>query len=1245
MQPKFQFKILVCFFICFVCLYKLKAQIVAGDVPLGYQLVEDSMVVIWPGCNGPAYKMYLNLDCDTDMDIKMQAVSYCDPPNSNWRLYWEVYILDSSFQIAETNMIMTFPELVCTHVNSGVLIEQGGNPTNPGGLVWNPRVGLNVNANGPSFYYPYPFPSLSYDGYLPIRKKINGEYLYGWIHLSTSNPINYYTDKIYSHTKLPLYSVIRDTINCHDSYTFIDGLTLNNLIRDTTRDVLLTSASGCDSLVRTSLKVPSDFIGNNDDTSSSGQSVVFIDGTSFTYPLAGIFTHNNHFVSVNGCDSLIVTHIYIYEALNYSSSYNVFTRCHGTTVGFNPHHSGGKPPISYLWAPISGVGATFNTELIQFVADTSITYVLTAIDSLGSIAKDTFQLIVDTPLVMHPITSQFPTFCKDSMLLYSNSTGNIQWQKYNASTNTWVNVTSSASTENLFIHTHGTYRYINSNSCGSVTNSISIQPNLLHPLAYSSMDTICPGQFVTLWGGGGVNYTWSGGVLNNIPIVPGYSSTYTVTATDINGCTNTATKFIYIDAVPHLNFIDATPSIICSSDHSTLALNYNHTYCVPSWSWYTHNGYIPRFDFSTTSPWGPTMMSHSSGDDAYSYYSSWMPNVTAGMNCHFEIYMSTMLPYPANYYRTLWIDYNADGDFSDNGELVIYNYSNAYSYSGDIVIPLNAYNGITRMRVGLSSENYNSVCYSGGYGEYEDYPINISGGYNNITWMPSTLLNTSVGQSVTTKSLLDSTVFTAYFTNASGCVDSVSKLISVKPSLNDTTHIDICPNQLPYNWRGQNYSLSGNYTMSYTNSFDCDSLYTLQLSVHDTNTSVSNQSICSNQLPYSWNGLNINSNGVYMVSLLNSFGCDSIASLNLTIHPTSASISNAAVCSNQLPYSWNGQNYSSSGVYNLSYSNSFGCDSIASLNLTIHDTSVSSTNATICSNEMPFVWNGQSFITSGVYASNFINSTGCDSIARLNLTIHPTSTSTSNATFCSNQFPFSWNGININSAGVYSATLTNLYGCDSIATLNLFVVDTILNAFNLTICSYELPYHWNEHNLTSAGIYHSNFINNVGCDSIEILNLNVVNDSVEIYQTGNLLIANQASYTYQWFDVNNHHIIPGATNSTFIANQTGSYSVIISNGFCVDTSTLIQVQSLSFNNNSNECNFRAYPSPVSKTLFVNYGGPENTTATLELYDDAGRLILEQLLEARQLTSIDIANLPRGVYYVRCDSCVRKIVKE
>ena len=48
-------------------------------------------------------------------------------------------------------------------------------------------------------------------------------------------------------------------------------------------------------------------------------------------------------------------------------------------------------------------------------------------------------------------------------------------------------------------------------------------------------------------------------------------------------------------------------------------------------------------------------------------------------------------------------------------------------------------------------------------------------------------------------------------------------------------------------------------------------------------TSSTNVSVCSNQLPYSWNSNSYNAAGTYVVHLTNAGGCDSAATLNLTV--------------------------------------------------------------------------------------------------------------------------------------------------------------------------------------------------------------------------------------------------------------------------------------------------------------------------------------------------------------------------
>ena len=142
-------------------------------------------------------------------------------------------------------------------------------------------------------------------------------------------------------------------------------------------------------------------------------------------------------------------------------------------------------------------------------------------------------------------------------------------------------------------------------------------------------------------------------------------------------------------------------------------------------------------------------------------------------------------------------------------------------------------------------------------------------------------------------------------------------------------------------------------------------------------------STCTNKLPYFWNGNNYPATGSYNVTLTSQSGCDSIATLNLTVNAVLTSITNVSICTNQLPYIWNGNNYTASGSYNVTLTSQSGCDSIATLNLTIKPVSTSTTNASTCINQLPYVWNGNNYTTSGTYNVTLVGSNGCDSIATL----------------------------------------------------------------------------------------------------------------------------------------------------------------------------------------------------------------------------------------------------------------------
>src|SRR4029453_19095208 len=222
----------------------------------------------------------------------------------------------------------------------------------------------------------------------------------------------------------------------------------------------------------------------------------------------------------------------------------------------------------------------------------------------------------------------------------------------------------------------------------------------------------------------------------------------------------------------------------------------------------------------------------------------------------------------------------------------------------------------------------------------------------------------------------------------------------------------------------------------------------MNLTVNATLTITTNTTICANQLPYTWNGQTINAAGTYTANLLSAAGCDSIATLNLGVNATLTSTTNTTICANQLPYTWNGETISAAGIYTANLISAAGCDSAATLNLGVNATLTSTTNTTICDNQLPYTWNGQTINAAGTYTANLISAAGCDSIATLNLAVNATLTSTTNTTICNNQLPYTWNGQTITAAGTYTANLISAAGCDSIATLNLAVNPTLTSTTN-----------------------------------------------------------------------------------------------------------------------------------------------------------------------------------------------------
>src|SRR5437868_7003756 len=138
----------------------------------------------------------------------------------------------------------------------------------------------------------------------------------------------------------------------------------------------------------------------------------------------------------------------------------------------------------------------------------------------------------------------------------------------------------------------------------------------------------------------------------------------------------------------------------------------------------------------------------------------------------------------------------------------------------------------------------------------------------------------------------------------------------------------------------------------------CESIVTLILKVNAVLRDTATQTICQNQLPYTWNGLTLNAAGTYSDTLTSAAGCDSIAILILNVNAVFRDTTTQTICQNQLPYSWNGLTLTAAGTYSDTLTSAAGCDSIATLILNVTSVLRDTTSQTICENQLPYTWNG-----------------------------------------------------------------------------------------------------------------------------------------------------------------------------------------------------------------------------------------------------------------------------------------------
>ncbi len=232
---------------------------------------------------------------------------------------------------------------------------------------------------------------------------------------------------------------------------------------------------------------------------------------------------------------------------------------------------------------------------------------------------------------------------------------------------------------------------------------------------------------------------------------------------------------------------------------------------------------------------------------------------------------------------------------------------------------------------GITSSIINSPSSAIHIGNDPRYPASVSY-HGSFTVSDFRLWNTALTQSQITN-------------NMNGC------LVGNEPGLQHYNKFNDNSGMVATAITGPNASLSasmnpltdwvfGNGICQQSCSFEMSQIVTVN--VNYSSTSSISPTVCNTYTTPSGNNT-YSTSGIYMDTITNIQGCDSVITINLTVNTNTTSTISPTVCNSYTTPSGN-NTYSTSGTFMDTIANSVGCDSIITINLTINTVNATVTN-------------------------------------------------------------------------------------------------------------------------------------------------------------------------------------------------------------------------------------------------------------------------------------------------------------
>lgn len=549
-------------------------------------------------------------------------------------------------------------------------------------------------------------------------------------------------------------------------------------------------------------------------TGESGQSITAYNPGSYSVTVT----------NTNGCSNYATVNVTTMEPVSISGNTHI---CSGQSTTLSVNGTG-----SYAWS---------NGASTSFVTVTNPgTYTVTV--SLPNGCSSSASAEVTAASLPTPSISGNTTVCQgQTTILTANGGTSYEWS--NGSTTSSINVSQS-----------GVYTVTatNAEGCTASTN-ITITVNPLPSVNITGNSSFCQGDNTTLTATGASTYAWSNSQSGNA-ITVNNAGTYTVTGTDANGCTNTATKTVSINPTYNISLTHS----ICQGDsynfhgqNLTTAGTYTHTL-------QTVNGCdsvltltltvkalpTPSITGNTSVCEGQSTTLTASGGVSYAWSNgSTMTSVTVSQS---GVYTMTAT--------------NAEG----------------CSASANITVSVNPLPNIT---IGGNT----TIC------EGSSTTLTASGA-DTYSW--------NTGDNTASVNISSFGVYTVTGTSSAGCSSTanVTVLVSQLPVITITGETDICTGETTtlsangcttYLWSNGTTDASittgtpGTYQVIGYNEVGCNAMASATVNVWQPASS--EFTIVTEEPCYTWNDIEYCTSGDYTQTLQTIHSCDSVVTLHLTI--------------------------------------------------------------------------------------------------------------------------------------------------------------------------------------------------------------------------------------------------------------------------------------------------------------------------------------------------------------------------